>query len=250
MTPHTESRLRHPRLSTMPEESNNRVIYSENAVATLMRNMYVWMAIALTITGFTAFAVANSYSLIYAIATNSILFYGLIFAELGLVYFLSSRIFRMSFATAGLLFAVYSIINGVTLSLIFLIYEIGSIVSTFFITAGTFGAMAVVGSFLKKDLSFIGRFALMALIGLIIAGVVNIFMRSEGFSFIISIVGVLVFTALTAYDAQKMKNLIAENGYEVNENTQKLALIGALELYLDFVNLFLYLLRLLGSRRD
>lgn len=231
-------------------ESNNRVIYSENAVATLMRNMYAWMAIALTITGFTAFAVANSYSLIYAIATNSILFYGLIFAELGLVYYLSSRIFRMSFATAGLLFAVYSIINGVTLSLIFLIYEIGSIVSTFFITAGTFGAMAVVGSFLKKDLSIIGRFALMALIGLIIAGVVNIFMRSEGFSFIIAIIGVLVFTALTAYDAQKMKNLIAENGYEVNENTQKLALIGALELYLDFVNLFLYLLRLLGSRRD
>ncbi len=231
-------------------ESNNRVIYSENAVATLMRNMYIWMALALTITGFTAYAVANTYSLIYAIATNSILFYGLIFAELGLVYYLSSRIFRMSFATAGLLFAVYSIVNGVTLSLIFLIYEIGSIVSTFFITAGTFGAMAVVGSFLKKDLSIIGRFALMALIGLIIAGVVNIFMRSEGFSFIIAIIGVLVFTALTAYDAQKMKNLIAENGYEVNENTQKLALIGALELYLDFVNLFLYLLRLLGSRRD
>ncbi len=231
-------------------ESSSRSFYSENAVATLMRNMYVWMAIALTITGFTAFAVANTYSLIYAIATNSILFYGLIFAELGLVYYLSSRIFRMSFATAGLLFAVYSIINGVTLSLIFLIYEIGSIVSTFFITAGTFGAMAVVGSFLKKDLSFIGRFALMALIGLIIAGVVNIFMRSEGFSFIIAIIGVLVFTALTAYDAQKMKNLIAENGYEINENTQKLALIGALELYLDFVNLFLYLLRLLGSRRD
>lgn len=231
-------------------ESNNRVIYSENAVATLMRNMYIWMALALTITGFTAYAVANTYSLIYAIATNSILFYGLIFAELGLVYYLSSRIFRMSFATAGLLFAVYSIVNGVTLSLIFLIFEIGSIVSTFFITAGTFGAMAVVGSFLKKDLSFIGRFALMALIGLIIAGVVNIFMRSEGFSFIIAIIGVLVFTALTAYDAQKMKNLIAENGYEVNENTQKLALIGALELYLDFVNLFLYLLRLLGSRRD
>ena len=231
-------------------ESSSRSFYSENAVATLMRNMYAWMAIALTITGFTAFAVANSYSLIYAIATNSILFYGLIFAELGLVYFLSSRIFRMSFATAGLLFAVYSIINGGTLSLIFLIYEIGSIVSTFFITAGTFGAMAVVGSFLKKDLSFIGRFALMALIGLIIAGVVNIFMRSEGFSFIIAIIGVLVFTALTAYDAQKMKNLIAENGYEINENTQKLALIGALELYLDFVNLFLYLLRLLGSRRD
>ncbi len=231
-------------------ESSSRSFYSENAVATLMRNMYAWMAIALVITGFTAFAVANSYSLIYAIATNSILFYGLIFAELGLVYFLSSRIFRMSFATAGLLFAVYSIVNGVTLSLIFLIFEIGSIVSTFFITAGTFGAMAVVGSFLKKDLSFIGRFALMALIGLIIAGVVNIFMRSEGFSFIIAIIGVLVFTALTAYDAQKMKNLIAENGYEVNENTQKLALIGALELYLDFVNLFLYLLRLLGSRRD
>lgn len=231
-------------------ESSSRSFYSENAVATLMRNMYAWMAIALVITGFTAFAIANSYSLIYALVTNPIMFYGVIFAELGLVYFLSSRIFRMSFTTAGLLFAVYSILNGVTLSLIFLIYELGSIVSTFFITAGTFGAMAVVGSFLKKDLSFIGRFALMALIGLIIAGVVNIFMRSEGFSFIIAIIGVLVFTALTAYDAQKMKNLIAENGYEVNENTQKLALIGALNLYLDFVNLFLYLLRLLGSRRD
>ena len=231
-------------------ESSSRSFYSENAVATLMRNMYAWMAIALVITGFTAFAIANSYSLIYALVTNPIMFYGVIFAELGLVYFLSSRIFRMSFTTAGLLFAVYSILNGVTLSLIFLIYELGSIVSTFFITAGTFGAMAVVGSFLKKDLSFIGRFALMALIGLIIAGVVNMFMRSEGFSFIIAIIGVLVFTALTAYDAQKMKNLIAENGYEVNENTQKLALIGALNLYLDFVNLFLYLLRLLGSRRD
>lgn len=231
-------------------ESSSRSFYSENAVATLMRNMYAWMAIALVITGFTAFAVANTYSMISALVTSPIIYYGLIFAELGLVYYLSSRIFRMSFATAGLLFAVYSIVNGVTLSLIFLIYELGSIVSTFFITAGTFGAMAVVGSFLKKDLSFIGRFALMALIGLIIAGVVNIFMRSEGFSFIIAIIGVLVFTALTAYDAQKMKNLIAENGYEINENTQKLALIGALELYLDFVNLFLYLLRLLGSRRD
>ena len=231
-------------------ESSSRSFYSENAVATLMRNMYVWMAIALVITGFTAFAVANTYSMISALVTSPIIYYGLIFAELGLVYYLSSRIFRMSFATAGLLFAVYSIVNGVTLSLIFLIFKIGSIVSTFFITAGTFGAMAVVGSFLKKDLSIIGRFALMALIGLIIAGVVNIFMRSEGFSFIIAIIGVLVFTALTAYDAQKMKNLIAENGYEVNENTQKLALIGALELYLDFVNLFLYLLRLLGSRRD
>lgn len=231
-------------------ESSSRSFYSENAVATLMRNMYVWMAIALVITGFTAFAVANTYSMISALVTSPIIYYGLIFAELGLVYYLSSRIFRMSFATAGLLFAVYSIVNGVTLSLIFLIFKIGSIVSTFFITAGTFGAMAVVGSFLKKDLSIIGRFALMALIGLIIAGVVNIFMRSEGFSFIIAIIGVLVFTALTAYDAQKMKNLIAENGYEVNENTQKLALIGALNLYLDFVNLFLYLLRLLGSRRD
>ncbi|MBR5763530.1 MAG: Bax inhibitor-1/YccA family protein [Bacteroidaceae bacterium] len=231
-------------------ESNNRVIYSENAVATLMRNMYIWMALALTITGFTAYAVANSYSQIYAIASTPMLFYGLCFAELGLVYFLSSRIFKMSFTTAGILFAAYSIINGVTLSLIFLVYEIGSIVSTFFITAGTFGAMAVVGSFLKKDLSFIGRFALMALIGLIIAGVVNMFMRSEGFSFIIAIVGVLVFTALTAYDAQKLKNIIEENGYEVNENTQKLSLLGALELYLDFVNLFLYLLRLLGSRRN
>ena len=231
-------------------ESNNRVIYSENAVATLMRNMYIWMALALTITGFTAYAVANSLQMLYLIYSSKFVFYGLCFAELGLVYFLSSRIFKMSFTTAGILFAVYSILNGLTLSSIFLVYEIGSIVSTFFITAGTFGAMAVVGSFLKKDLSFIGRFALMALIGLIIAGVVNIFMRSEGFSFIIAIIGVLVFTALTAYDAQKMKNLIAENGYEVNENTQKLALIGALELYLDFVNLFLYLLRLLGSRRN
>ena len=155
----------------------------------------------------------------------------------------------MSFATAGIVFLVYSVLNGVLFSTIFLAYTMGSIASTFFITAGTFGAMSLVGYFIKKDLSAIGRFLMMALIGLIIATVVNIFIQSSLLMWICTICGVLLFSGLTAYDTQKIKHMFLMHGAEMNESTMKLALMGSLTLYLDFINLFLYLLRIFGDRK-
>ncbi len=173
----------------------------------------------------------------------------LIVAELGLVMVISSAINRLSFTTAGLLFILYSVLNGVTLSVIFLAYTLSSIATTFFVTAGTFGAMSVFGYVTRRNLSGMGRILFMALIGLIIATVVNIFVKSTGLQALLNYVGVLVFVGLTAYDTQKIKLMFQQTGGEINEATQKLALLGSLTLYLDFINLFLYLLRLLGDRR-
>lgn len=214
----------------------------------VMQNVYLWMALALTMTGLTAMAVATQPQIMTAIFGNSMLLIGLLVVEVGLVLFLSARIMRLSFMTAGLLFALYAVLNGVTLSSIFLVYTMESITQTFFVTAGTFGAMASVGLFIKKDLSAIGRFAFMALIGLIIATVVNFFLKSEGLAMILNYVGVLLFSALTAYDTQKIKMILQQMGDEQNESTMKVALLGSLTLYLDFINLFLYLLRIFGNR--
>ncbi|NDV58865.1 Bax inhibitor-1/YccA family protein [Bacteroides sp. 519] len=224
--------------------------YSANyAQATLFRNVYIWMTLALVITALTSLLVAESPKVIYAIATNQVLFYGLILGELALVWILSANINRFSFATATFMFIAYSILNGVTMSFIFMIYTTSSIALTFFVTAGTFGAMALYGTITKKDLSSWGNILIMALIGLIIASVANWFIKSEMMYWIITYIGVIIFVGLTAYDAQKIKNNLREYGYEINETTQKIALMGALSLYLDFVNLFLYLLRILGSRK-
>lgn len=168
-------------------------------------------------------------------------------AEVALVIYLSARIARMSFASAMISFLAYSFLNGLTLSVIFLAYTKASIASTFFVTAGTFAAMSLYGYFTKKDLSSWGNLFFMALIGLIIASVVNIFWANSTLYWIITYVGVLVFVGLTAYDTYRIKQLLANQ--EVNEGTQKLALLGALTLYLDFVNMFLYLLRIFGDRR-
>lgn len=214
----------------------------------LMRKVYTWMALALVITGITAFGVATTPSLIYAIVTNKILFYGLFAAELGLVWYLSSRISSLSLATATLMFIAYSVINGATLSVIFLAYTMESIGMVFFITAATFGVMSLVGYFTKTDLTKIGGILFMALIGLIIASVVNMFMHSTGLQMVISYVGVLIFVGLTAYDSQKIKQMLITQE-TADEGAQKLALLGALSLYLDFINLFLYLLRILGNRK-
>ncbi|MFT4071935.1 MAG: Bax inhibitor-1/YccA family protein [Dysgonamonadaceae bacterium] len=224
-------------------------VEQKSAQAVLFRNVYTWMTMALVVTGITSLIVANSPSLMQAIYGNRILFYGLLLGELGLVWYISARIGSLSLNTATLLFIVYSIFNGVTMAFLFAVYTATSIASTFFITAGTFAAMALVGTFTKKDLSSWGRFLIMALIGLIIASVVNLFLKNETMYWIISYIGVLLFVALTAYDAQKIKNLIQMHGNEVNESTQKIALMGALTLYLDFINLFIYLLRIMGNRR-
>lgn len=232
----------------------NQIEISENESTilsvqrTLLKNVYCWMALALVITGLSAYYVATSPSLVETIFSGPT-FWILIIGELALVFILSARINKMSFMTAGLLFVAYSIVNGLTLSVILLAYTMESVASTFFITAGTFGAMALIGHFTKKDLSSIGQILLMALIGLVIASIVNIFLGSSTMNMIISYVGVLIFVGLTAYDAQKIKKMIGDYGFEINDNTMKIALMGALELYLDFINLFIHLLRILGDRR-
>ena len=162
---------------------------------------------------------------------------------------MSARINRISFTTATILFIVYSILNGVTMSMLFLIYTMSSIATTFFVTAGTFGAMALFGYATKKDLTRIGNLCIMGVIGLIIASLVNMFLHNSMMDLIISYVGVLLFVGLTAYDSQKIKQMLSGEDIEVNETTQKIALMGALTLYLDFINLFLYLLRILGDRK-
>ena len=236
----------------MMEIYNN--IYSANrtgnlaAYSALMRKVYVWMTLALCITGLTAFYVASSPNLIGAIISNRILFFGLIIGELALVMGLVSAINRISFSTATMLFILYSILNGATLSMILLVYTRASIASTFFITAGTFAGMAFVGYTTKKDLSKMGGILLMGVIGLVIATVVNMFVASSMLDWIISYLGVAIFVGLTAYDAQKIKDMLRTYGTEVNDETQKIALLGSLRLYLDFVNLFLYLLRIFGKR--
>ena len=213
----------------------------------LMRKVYVWMTLALVITGVTAYGVATSPSLMMAIATNKLLFWGLIIAEFGLVVAISAAINKLSLTTATLLFVLYSVINGATLSFIFAIYTMSSIASVFFITAGTFAVMAVIGYTTKKDLTSMGKILFMALIGIIIATVVNIFLKSTGLQMIVSYLGVLIFVGLTAYDSQKIKQMLLM-APDAGEGAQKIALLGALSLYLDFVNLFIYLLRIFGRR--
>lgn len=229
--------------------NNSRALDRPAAFAMLMRKVYTWMALALAVTGLTAYYCAYNTSLVYAIVSNSILFWGLMIAEFVAVVYLTARIERMSFSTAGLIFLLYSVLNGVTFSVIFLAYTMQSIASTFFITAGTFGEMSLIGYFTKKDLSGFGRFLMMSLIGLLIATVVNFFLQSTMLMWICTYAGVLIFSGLTVYDTQKIKNMFLMHGAEMNESTMKLALMGSLTLYLDFINLFLYLLRIFGDRK-
>lgn len=221
-----------------------------NVFSALMRKVYVWMTLALVITGITAFGVATSPTLLNAIVTSRGLMWGLIIAEFVLVFAISGAINRLSLSTATMLFIIYSVLNGAMLSSIFVIYTPMVIAKVFFITAGTFGAMAFYGYTTKKDLTSIGKILFMALIGLIIATVVNMFLKSPGFDYILSYVGVAVFIGLTAWDSQKIKQML-QTQYDMSEGAQKIALLGALTLYLDFINLFLYLLRIFGgSNRD
>ena len=218
------------------------------AFPVLMRKVYVWMTLALVITGFTAYGVATSPGLLQAIYTNQLLMWGLIIAEFSLVIGVTAAINRLSLTTATLMFIIYSVINGALLSFIFVAYTASSVATVFFITAGTFGAMALLGYTTKTDLSSMGKILMMALIGLVIATIVNLFVKSSGFTLILSYVGVLVFVGLTAWDSQKIKQMLLQ-APDAGEQSQKLALLGALTLYLDFVNLLIYLLRIFGKRR-
>ena len=241
--------IHHITMDNLDFNSIESTRYSDSVVATLMRNVYIWMTLALVITGLTAMVTAKSEALMTFIFTNNWALIALMILQLGLVFYFSARVNRMSFSTATAVFILYSAITGLTFSSIFVVFSMNSIATTFFITAGMFAAMALVGSFTKKDLSGMGKFALMALIGLIIAGIVNMFLRNAMMDFIVSGIGVLVFAGLTAYDSQKIRQMLQMQS-EINESTQKLALLGSLSLYLDFINIFLYLLRFFGSSRD
>jgi len=211
-----------------------------------LRLVYAYMAGGLFATGVTATVVASSESFANLILGNRIVFYGLLIAEFGMVLAFSKVVERLSTGAAAAFFFAYAVLNGLTLSVIFMVYTSSSIASTFFVTAGTFGAISAYGYATKRDLSGVGNFAMMGLIGLIIASVVNIFLNSPMIYWLTTFIGVIVFTGLTAYDTQKLKQFAASTSPAQHS---KVALQGALMLYLDFINLFLYLLRVFGRRR-
>ncbi len=216
-------------------------------VTAFLRKVYGWMFVGLGVTAAVALSVAASPTAMQAIATNRILFFALAIGQLGLVFYLSARVNKLAPTTASALFLVYSALNGVLFSFIFLAYTGTSIATTFFVTAGMFGALALYGTTTKRSLAGVGQFVFMGLIGLILASLVGMFVKSEGLQFVISIVGVIVFTGLTAWDAQRLKAMAVALP---EGRIGSYAIVGALSLYLDFINLFLFMLRFMGGRRD
>jgi len=219
----------------------------DERVSAFLSKVYGWMFIGLLTTAVTAFAVASSPALIEVVLVNRLVFWGLIIAQLGLVFYLSARVDKMAPTTAAGLFLLYSALTGATSSVILLMYTGASITSTFIITAGMFGATAFFGTVTKRSLAGLGQFFFMGLIGLILASIVGIFWQSAALQFVISVVGVLVFTGLTAWDAQRLKQMAVSLP---DGRVGAYAVVGALSLYLDFINLFFFLLRFTGSRRD
>lgn len=242
----------------MKDFSNNSPQFStgevrtQDATSAFLANVFTYMGGALAITGLLAFWFGNSEELmqylIDPVTGSTTLGYVVMFAPLAFVLIMSFAFNKLSSFALLALFVVYSAIMGISMSSIFLAFKLSSIASTFFITAATFGVMAVVGYTTKQDLTKFGSILFMALIGIIIASVVNMFLGNGILDIIISCVGVLVFTGLTAYDVQKLKRIGAGIEYG-SESANKLAIMGALNLYLDFVNLFMMLLRLFGDRR-
>jgi uncharacterized protein len=218
------------------------------AVPGFLARVYAWMAAGLLVTAGAALFTVSNETVLHAVFGNKLVFYGLLFAELGLVVWLSGLVGKLSSAAASGVFLLYSALNGVTLSVIFFAFTTGSIASTFLVAAGTFAAMSVYGLTTHRTLDGLGSFAFMGLIGVIIASVVNLFMRSDMLGFVVSCVGVIVFVGLTAYDTRKLKMMaLAVDG--ASEEGRRGAISGALALYLDFINLFLMMLRLFGNRR-
>ena len=216
-------------------------------VTAFLRKVYGWMCVGLGLTAAVALTVTGSPTFLQAIVSNRMLFFALMLAELGLVFYLSARVNKLAPATAAGLFLLYSALNGVTFAFIFLIYTRTSIATTFLVTAGMFGALALFGSTTKRSLAGVGQFVFMGLIGLVLASIVGMFWHNSALQFVISVVGVIVFTGLTAWDAQRLKQMaVATPEGQVGSY----AIVGALALYLDFINLFLFLLRFMGGRRD
>jgi len=218
---------------------------AETAERAFIAKVYRWMAVGLAVTAAVAGLVASSEALLQLVVLNRWIFYGLMLAEFGLVVALSAMVQRLSGAAAGGLFLLYSALNGATLSVVLLIYTQSSVAGAFGVTAATFGAMSVYGTVTKRDLTSWSTFLFMGLFGVVIAGLVNLFLQSSALSFVLSCMAVLVFTGLTAYDTQKLRAYARAGGAEV----AAAPITGALTLYLDFINLFLAILRLFGDRR-
>ncbi len=219
---------------------------AQERVSAFLRGVYGWMCLGLAVTAGVAFATASSEQAVATLTGNPILFFGLMIVQLGLVFYLSARVAKLSSSTASILFLLYSALTGVTLSLILLAYTGESVANTFVVCAGMFGALALFGTVTKRSLAGVGQFAFMGLIGLLIAMLVGMFWQNETLQLMIPIVGVIVFTCLTAWDAQRLKAMaLALPEGQVGAYT----VVGALSLYLNFINLFLMLLRLFGSRR-
>ncbi len=228
--------------------------YAYNSAATrersIIKNVYLWMTAGLALTGVVAYGISNNPSLMRSIVTNPILFFGVMIAELGLVMYLSARIMSMSVQGATLAFALYSALNGVTMSVIFLAYTGATITLAFFTTAATFGAMSVYAMTTKRDLSGMGHYLMMGVIGIIVVSVINIFLKSPAVYYLISYIGVAVFMGLTAFDTQRILQMSNQMSGSVGDAEYvKISIMGALKLYLDFINIFLFLLRIFGRRR-
>jgi FtsH-binding integral membrane protein len=220
---------------------------SEERVTAFLRSVYGWMSAGLGITALVAYFVAQSPALVVAIAGNRLLYWGLFIGQLGIVFYLSARVDRIAANTAAMLFIAYSVLTGVTFSFILMVFTRESIASTFLVTAGMFGAMAVYGTTTKRSLAGWGQFLFMGLIGVVLASIVGIFWQNSAFQFVLAFIGVIVFTGLAAYDAQRLKQMaLATSAGQIGSY----AIVGALALYLDFINLFLMLLRFMGNRRD
>ncbi|HTY79398.1 MAG TPA: Bax inhibitor-1/YccA family protein [Candidatus Bathyarchaeia archaeon] len=216
-------------------------------VTAFLRAVYGWMFAGLAITAFVAYTVAGSPAIVGALVSNQFLFLGLFLAQLGVVFFLSARVDRLAPGTATLLFVAYSALTGVTLSVILIAYTGASIATTFVVTAGMFGALALYGTTTSRSLAGVGQFVFMGLIGLVLASVVAMFWRNAALEFLISVVGVIVFTGLTAWDAQRLRMMATALP---EGRLGSYAILGALSLYLNFINLFLFLLRFMGGRRS
>ncbi len=225
-------------------------VLTKEQTNSLLRTVYNWMMLGLFLSGITALFTANSYTMMQILYGNPMTMWILLFAELGLVFAISGGINRFASSTAAGLFILFSIVNGLTLSSIFIVYSIGTIATTFFVTGLTFGVTSFYGYVTKTDLTSFGKYLFMALIGIVIASVVNIFLHSTSLDWIISYIGVILFVGLTAYDTQKIKRMGEQAMSFGGETYRKIAIIGALALYLDFINLFLFLLRIFGGRRD
>ncbi|WP_436876081.1 Bax inhibitor-1/YccA family protein [Siccibacter turicensis] len=230
-------------------QSNGTIVQSRTGLQTYMAQVYGWMASGLFLTAFIAWYAANTPTVMEFVFSSKITFFGLIIAQLALVFVISGMVHKLSGAVATSLFMLYSALTGLTMASIFLVYTYSSIASTFVVTGGMFGAMSLYGYTTKRDLSGFGNILFMALIGIVLASLVNFWLKSEALMWAVTYIGVIVFVGLTAYDTQKLKNIGQQIDTSDRENLRRYSIVGALTLYLDFINLFLMLLRIFGNRR-